>query len=435
MTGLPFDAILLYNWKRQSETDFTPSFFILNISKNHNRQAPIRRGKIYFSVRGSRLAPVKIEILKGNISRFKTYKLFKEEFLSKIKYILVPDDEPIPVQKELVEFTEKEKLPSPRMVTICRLCFSNYQRVTLLSKKNYFEYYGKKICRNCAMKEVREEFIKSGIDITESTTSFYKQQLQQTKSVEKTISLLETRNKTALEMGTSLFDIIPADSSYKAIPIKKGLAKYIQRGLLTKEVLKLWEKSSFTQLLPVQQEALKNGLLDLEDLLVVAGTSSGKTFVGEMAGVSNIIRNKTKFVFLTPLVSLTNQKYEQFRKRYNAIGFRVAIRVGMTKINVRDQEKVIVDGNVAQADIIVATYEAYDWILRSKQFRKMGNVGCLVVDEVQLLADEERGQELDGIIARTRKVFPRCQVIALSATIGNPEELANDLDMRLVHYD
>ncbi len=431
----PFDSILFFHWKKQSEKDYAVSFFILNVSANPNRQLPILRGKIFFTLRGERLYPVKVEVFKGNLSRFKTYKLFKEEFLSKVQYIFVPDDETIPIQKEFVEFMEKEGFPTPRRITICRLCFSNFQRVTLLSKKNFIDYYGKKVCKSCAMKEVREEFTKSGIEITESTTSFYKQQLHQTKSVEKTIGLLETRNKSKIKQGSTLFDVIPADTSYSPIPLKKGLMKFVKKGILTTETINLWEKSSYNLLLPVQQEALKNGLLDLEDLLVVAGTSSGKTFVGEIAGISNIIRHKTKFVFLTPLVSLTNQKYEQFKKRYRSIGFRVAIRVGMTKINVRDQEKVIIDGNVSQADIIVATYEAYDWILRSKQYKKMGDVGCLVVDEVQLLADEERGQELDGIIARTRKVFPRCQVIALSATIGNPEELASDLDLKLVHYD
>lgn len=435
MKSSSFDAILFFNWKKLSVTDYAPSFFVLNLSRNPNKQIPIEKGKIFFTIRNSRLSPVKIELQKGNISRFKTYKLFKEEILSKIQYVLVPEEDSIPVQKEFIDFCERQRLPSPRTIKLCKLCFSNYQKVTLLSKKNSFDYYGKTICKSCAMKEVREEFAKSGIEITESTTSFYKQQLQQSHSVQKTISLLENQRKSVLKEGTSLFDVVPADTSYKPIPIEKGLKSHVSRGILNEEIIKLWKKSGFTKLLPVQLEALKHGLLELEDMLVVAGTSSGKTFVGELAGISNIIRNKTKFVFLTPLVALTNQKYEQFKKRYRALGFRVAIRVGMTKINVRDQEKVIIDGNVKEADIIVATYEAYDWILRSKQFKTMGEVGCLVIDEVQLLGDEERGQELDGIIARTRNIYPRCQVISLSATIGNPEELAQDLEMTLVHYD
>ncbi len=426
---------LIFNkWRKTPDQEIIPEFYLIKMTQRVNRTSPILKGKFIFCIRGNRLVASKIELKKGNMTKYMTYKSFKETYFPKIEYLMVPIDQSIPARNEFIEFTQKEKLPYPRAVNLCPSCLANYQRITLIPKNEVIEYYGKKICQQCALEDIREEFIKRGIELTDSTTSFYRQQLKRTKSVEKTISLLETKRQRYSDEST-LFDIIPADTSFPLKPISTGLKQIVEKGILDQKVIDVWISKNYKYLLPVQQLAIKEGLFDYQDMLVVAGTSSGKTFVGELAGISTIFRKKTKFVFLTPLVALTNQKYEQFKQLYRKVGLRVAIRVGMTKINVRNQEKVIIDGSIEHADIIVATYEAFDWILRSKQYKKMGDIGCLVIDEVQLLGDEERGQELDGIIARTRQIYPHCQVIALSATIGNKEELAQDLKMSLVSYN
>ena len=64
-------------------------------------------------------------------------------------------------------------------------------------------------------------------------------------------------------------------------------------------------------LLPVQALTLDNGLLEGENLLVVSATASGKTLIGELAGVPGAMKGE-KFIFLTPLVALANQKYQGF---------------------------------------------------------------------------------------------------------------------------
>jgi archaea-specific helicase len=59
------------------------------------------------------------------------------------------------------------------------------------------------------------------------------------------------------------------------------------------------------------------GLLYGKDLLVVAATASGKTFIGEMAGMKNYLAGRGRMLFLVPLVALANQKYERFTERYS----------------------------------------------------------------------------------------------------------------------
>ena len=71
-------------------------------------------------------------------------------------------------------------------------------------------------------------------------------------------------------------------------------------------ILDTWEKHYSPYLLPIQEEAVRNyGILedDKDNLLVIAPTSSGKTFIGEIAAINQIIHQK-KVIYLVPLKCL-----------------------------------------------------------------------------------------------------------------------------------
>jgi helicase len=101
-------------------------------------------------------------------------------------------------------------------------------------------------------------------------------------------------------------------------------------------IVNIWEKNYSHCLMPVQERAVKDyGVLDYKEntrlprrfaprndiggtrndinnnLLVVAPTSSGKTFIGEMAAVTQAINNK-KTIYLVPLRTLAEEKYRRF---------------------------------------------------------------------------------------------------------------------------
>jgi helicase len=61
-------------------------------------------------------------------------------------------------------------------------------------------------------------------------------------------------------------------------------------------------------------------------------------------------------------------------------------------------------------------------------------VGTVVIDEVHMLEEKERGHRLSGMIARLRFSYPAAQFIYLSATVGNPAALAAQLGSDLVDY-
>ena len=184
-----------------------------------------------------------------------------------------------------------------------------------------------------------------------------------------------------------------------------------------------------TKLLPVQSRSVKAGLLEGRNQLVVSATATGKSLVGELAGVKNLLEGRGKFLFLVPLVALANQKFDQL-SAYRELGFRTSIRVGVSRIRLGKGRKV---PQSLDADIIAGTYEGIDQVIRTK--KSLGRVGTVVIDEVHMLEDAERGHRLAGMIARLKNAAPKAQFIFLSATVGNPAALAKRLGATLVEYE
>jgi helicase len=154
-------------------------------------------------------------------------------------------------------------------------------------------------------------------------------------------------------------------------------------------------------------------VLDGASLLVVAPTSSGKTFVGELAATRAVLGGR-KAVFLFPYRALVNEKYDQFLALYGEhLGMRVIRATG----DRTDQATLFARGKY---DIAVLTYEMFLSFLVSTP-SVLNYVGLVVLDEAQFIADASRGIAVELlltnlIVARERGVSP--QLVALSAVIG-----------------
>jgi helicase len=112
----------------------------------------------------------------------------------------------------------------------------------------------------------------------------------------------------------------------------------------------------------------------------------------------------------------------------------VAIKVGMSRIKAREEIR-LPDDDINDADIIVGTYEGIDFLLRSGKSDLLKNLGTVVIDEIHTLDDEERGPRLNGLIKRLKNLFPDLQLIGLSATVQNPQEIAGEFGLKLVEYE
>jgi len=185
-------------------------------------------------------------------------------------------------------------------------------------------------------------------------------------------------------------------------------------------VKKVLELSGFDKPNPVQELAIEKGLLGKRNMVVAAPTASGKTLIAEIAAL-RAIRENLKVVYIVPLKALASEKYDEFRKKYEPLGIRVALSVGD-----RDSS----DTWLAKYDIIIVTSEKLDSLLRHG-IGWAGQIGLVVADEIHLLDDPSRGPTLEVVLTRLRQdADPR--ILALSATISNHEEIAGWLDASAV---
>lgn len=184
---------------------------------------------------------------------------------------------------------------------------------------------------------------------------------------------------------------------------------------LIKNALKL---SNFEKLNPVQNLAIKKGLLEEKNLVIFAPTASGKTFCAELAAIKVILERKEKVVYMVPLVALANEKFHDFKRKYEKLGIRVAISVG-------DLDSA--DPWLENYNLIVVSNEKLDSLVRHGA-DWIRDIGLIVCDETHLLNDPSRGPTLEITLTRLKKIVPKSQILALSATIKNAKQLAEWLN-------
>jgi helicase len=168
------------------------------------------------------------------------------------------------------------------------------------------------------------------------------------------------------------------------------------------------------QLAAVNEHRVLNG----KSLLVVAPTSSGKTFIGEMAAVRAALSGQ-KAVFLLPYRALVNEKYEDFASTYTPAGLRVIRCAG----DFTDETGLFLSGRY---DLAILTFEMFLGLAVGTP-HVLKRLGLLVVDEAQFITDPTRGITVElllTLILAGRSQAIRPQIIALSAVIGD----VNDFD-------
>ena len=90
------------------------------------------------------------------------------------------------------------------------------------------------------------------------------------------------------------------------------------------------------------------------------------------------------------------------------------------------------DPNLHTYDLIICTSEKLDSLIRHKA-SWIKDLACVVVDEIHLLNDFGRGPTLEIVITLLKQILKDIQLIGLSATIGNEQELSEWLEAELVH--
>lgn len=161
-------------------------------------------------------------------------------------------------------------------------------------------------------------------------------------------------------------------------------------------------------------EHINNG----KSVVVCAPTGAGKTVIAEHAIHKAISENKRIF-YTTPLKALSNQKFHDFSKKYGED--KTGLLTGDTSIN-------------RSAQIVVMTTEVFRNMLYGTTLGKieenLKDVRYVVLDEVHYMNDEQRGTVWEESIIYCPT---NIQIVALSATIANVEELTGWINS--VHSD
>lgn len=191
-----------------------------------------------------------------------------------------------------------------------------------------------------------------------------------------------------------------------------------------KEIL---QEHGILELFPPQEDCLNAGVLDGNNIVLASPTASGKTLIAELCALKHVLDNNGKVIYLSPLRALASEKFEEFKK-YTSIK-----KVDGTKISVgiSTGDFDSADNWLERYDIIVTTNEKADSLLRHRA-KWMDNISAVIADEVHLLNEAERGPTLEIVIARLLQVNPSIQILALSATINNVDEIAGWLNAKYI---
>ena len=178
-----------------------------------------------------------------------------------------------------------------------------------------------------------------------------------------------------------------------------------------------------TNLHPPQAEAMPS-VLSGKNTMVCIPTASGKSLVAFMGIVNQIMVREigTRGIYIVPLKALASEKLEELKELGNHLGLKIGLGIGDAPNEARQ---------IDDCDILVCTSEKLDSLMRSKP-EVLRRVSVVVADEFHLLNDSHRGPTMEMNLARIRHYLPESQIITLSATVGNSQDLADWLDSELI---
>ena len=191
----------------------------------------------------------------------------------------------------------------------------------------------------------------------------------------------------------------------------------------------LANRLGWKQLNPIQEKAIPV-IFEGKDTLVLAPTASGKTEAVLIPLFNEILNNKlepTSVLYISPLKALINDMHNRIESWGNHFGITAAKWHGDVDLGKRN--KYLKN----PTDFLSITPESLEVIIMNKsssaKHRIFQNVRYIIIDEIHYFADSDRGIQLNSIVNRISRYSNHdIQKLGLSATVGNPELIAEWMD-------